>query len=670
MIPRMLDSRRVSAAALYLLPAGLVAYFAFNAGGFYPAPTAFVAVILALLLAIRVTGSSHPFGGAGWPLAIAATAMALFALLTLLSASWSHLSGSALAEFDRALVYLLVMVLFGTVATDRRRLVWILRALAIASFIVCGSALITRLLPDVWPTAPNLANSRLSFPITYWNVLGLLAVLGILLCVHFTADEREPPIARISAAAALPVLATTLFFTFSRGSIAVCLVALIVYALVGRPRALVSALVAAGTPTAIAVKVAYDANLLATSHPTALSARPQGHHVALVVIACAIAAAALRSVLALFVDGRLRRLALPAQYRRRTRLGGWSALAAVALIVIIVLSGTINGDYQRFLRPPTNNTSDLRSRLTDPSNDGRLEVWRVAWDEFKAAPIAGQGAGTFADSFAQHRTRPEFVVNAHSLYMEILDELGIAGLVLLLAAIITILVRTAMRVRTPDRALYSALFAVLLAWALETGIDWDWQMPVVTLVFFALGGLMLARPAPRSDPTTPQEERATGRVSLFSPARVAIAIGCLLLAVAPAYDWLAQRKLNQATTAFSAGDCRTASDAALSSISILGIQPQAYEVVAYCDIHRDLPNLAIRAMNQAVALDPENWNYAYGLALTRAAAGLNPLGAARRALLLNPREPLVQVEWQTFKADRPSQWPSDARTIADAFTTL
>jgi O-antigen ligase len=669
MIPLMLDSRRVSGAALLLLPAGLTAYFAFNAGGFYPAPVAFVAVVLVLLLVLRAIGSTSPFEGAGWMVGASGASLGLFALLTLLSASWSHIPGEALAEFDRVLVYLLVMVLFGTVVRSRARLVWILRALAVGIFVVCGCALTTRLLPNVWPTSPSFVNSRLSFPITYWNVLGLLAVMGIILCCQFTSDEREPAVSRIASAAAVPVLATTLLFTFSRGSIAVCIMALVVYALVGRPRGLMSAVVAVGPATAVAIKVAFDANLLATSDPTALSARSQGHHVAIVVVACVLAAAAIRAVLSMLVDPRLERLTIPARHRRRVALAGWITVGAIAVIAIIGLSGTVSRDYHKFLKPLGNYSTDLRSRLSDPSNNGRLEMWRIAWHEFKAAPVLGQGAGTFQDSFLEHRTTDQFVVNAHSLYMETLDELGVVGLVLLLAVILAILVRAATRSRGPDRALYAGVFALMLAWALETGIDWDWQMPVVTVVFFALGGAVLARRAPGSaTPDAPGD--ADHRRGLSPPTRAAIGIGCLVLAVAPAYVWLSQRKFNQAATAFSAGDCRTASDDALSSISILGVEPQAYEVVAYCDIHRDLPNLAIKAMKQAVSLDPQNWNYTYGLALARAAAGLNPLSAAHRALQLDPREQLVQVEWQTFKADTPSEWPSDGRTFADAFTTL
>jgi hypothetical protein len=238
--------------------------------------------------------------------------------------------------------------------------------------------------------------------------------------------------------------------------------------------------------------------------------------------------------------------------------------------------------------------------------------------------------------------------------------------------IVTILVRTAWRARGPDRLLYAALFAVMLAWALESAIDWDWEMPVVTVLFFALGGCVLARRLRPASATAadvagaPPEAEVLRRPS----ARVAIAVGCILLAVAPAYVWLSQRKLNQAQSSFRAGDCRSATRNALSSISILGVRPEAYEVVAYCDLRRDLPELALAAIQKAAALDPNNWNYAYDSSVIRAAAGWNPMPAAWRALTLNPREPLVQHAWETFIDDSPTQWQSDGKAIADAFRSL
>jgi hypothetical protein len=189
----------------------------------------------------------------------------------------------------------------------------------------------------------------------------------------------------------------------------------------------------------------------------------------------------------------------------------------------------------------------------------------------------------------------------------------------------------------------------------------------VTLPFFALGGFMLARPLTGSSVRAP----AAVAAGLIAPAaRVVVALLCLLLAVAPAYMWLSQRRLNQANAAFAKGDCQSATRSALSSMSILGDRPEPYEVLAYCDIRRDMPNLAIASIRKAISLDPANWNFHYDLAVMQASAGRDPMPAARRALALDPREPLVENALQTFSADNRNEWEADGKTIADGFTSL
>ncbi len=61
-------------------------------------------------------------------------------------------------------------------------------------------------------------------------------------------------------------------------------------------------------------------------------------------------------------------------------------------------------------------------------------------------------------------------------------------------------------------------------------------------------------------------------------------------------------------------------------------------------------------MNKAISLDPQNWNYTYDLALVRAEAGLNPRPAARRALALDPLEPLTRRAWAELRTATPQQW--------------
>ena len=93
---------RWAGAALLLLPGALTVYLSFNAGGFFPNTPAFVALLLAGVLSLRICspGSlsrAHRAAGGGRGRA------ALLGGWTLLSAIWSDAPGHAVVEFDRAL---------------------------------------------------------------------------------------------------------------------------------------------------------------------------------------------------------------------------------------------------------------------------------------------------------------------------------------------------------------------------------------------------------------------------------------------------------------------------------------------------------------------------------------------------------------------------------------
>src|SRR5919202_1740596 len=132
---------------------------------------------------------------------------------------------------------------------------------------VCACALITRVLPHVWPTSAGFANNRLSFPLTYWNSLGIVAGCGALLALGLTTSLREPRVVRAVAAGATPIFAMTLFFTFSRGGILATVVGAVALIIVSRSPGLVTGLLAALPFTAVALVVAYHADELATLHP-------------------------------------------------------------------------------------------------------------------------------------------------------------------------------------------------------------------------------------------------------------------------------------------------------------------------------------------------------------------------------------------------------------------
>jgi O-antigen ligase len=130
--------------------------------------------------------------------------------------------------------------------------------------------------------------------------------------------------------------------------------------------------------------------------------------------------------------------------------------------------------------------------LASPSVDlgDRPYYWRAALEEFQAEPLLGTGAGTFQLHWPELRPHdlrvldtPD-VLDAHSLYLESLAELGIVGFALVVAALAAPLWALATR---PGEALTALLAPPYAAFLVHAGLDWDWEMPAVTLTGLACG---------------------------------------------------------------------------------------------------------------------------------------------------------------------------------------
>ena len=653
------SASEVGLLALMLLPGALIVFLGFNAGGYFPGTPAVAAVLVTQILLVRIIGARDPFEGLAPIALVAITALGLYGAMTLASALWSHSTSRALIEFDRVWLYLLVLVLFGTIRASPTNIRWLIRGLFLGASIVCVSGLITRVLPHVWHTAPDVSNQRLSYPVTYWNTLGLLATLGIVLAFHLTCDLAERRSVRVLAAALLPLLAATLFFTFSRGAILAGAVGLVVYVLVARPRALLSGVLATAPATAALIVVAYRANLLDTRDPTTPAAVSQGHRVALVAGICVLVCAGLRLLLSLSLDPRLGRPAGGWHLAPRARHGTLAGTALLALLAVFALGvpHAVAHDWNRFISGASTHgaNGDLRQRLTDPSNDGRTELWRVALHGYAAAPLHGSGAGTYQTAWDQHRSHFAYTINAHSLYLQAMDELGLPGVLLLLVVVGATIFGLAIRARGSQRALYGALLALAVVWGLHAGIDWDWEMPVVTLGFFAAAGLALsARGRSRGGWVPPHGTRMT------------LALLCLVTVVLPVSIVGSQSRLGDAEHALYASDCAAATPAALSSIGWLDLRPEPYEIVGFCDLRRGLPRLGIAAMRQAVGHDPHSWETYYALAIAQASAGVDPRSNARLALRMNPLEPLTRQAAGKFRGASPTAWVRQAASVRAA----
>jgi len=617
------------------LPAALTVALAFVAGGFFPGTIGLAAGLLCLLLLARLTLAERPFAGWSTALAVTTGALALFSVWTLASFDWSNAPARAMTDFDRALLYLLLLAFMGLHARAAGHLSVLLRWVGLVIAITCAAALATRLFPTTFPTGGGVNADRLAFPLTYWNAMGIFCGLGAILLTHLTASEREPVAVRVAAAAGLPIVTVTLYFTFSRGGIAAAIAGVVLYFVLAHPRGLAGALPAAGLPVAFALKRAYDSDLLAREFYTGADARQQAQALMVVVIGCVVAAAVLRA-LALRVDRRMLEIRIGAGTRRRLfgALGIAGLLALAVATVAFDLPERIDEQRKAFVRgdkPPGGN--DLRTRLTDVGNNGRREQWNVALDIGEIRPWRGVGAGTYQLGWERSRPAPpEKVINAHSLGLETRAELGWIGLVLLGIALLVPVVVAASRLRGPQRHAYAAFLAGGIALLLHAQVDWDWEMPALFIWYFGAAGVVLAAPVEASR-SLPEPRRLT---------RLVAGLACLLLALTPITVALSQLRLNRSVEAFQRGDCRTATDAALGSLDLLSVQPEAFEILGWCDARAGQPGLAVDAMRAAQKRDPRNWQYAYGLAIAQALAGEDPRPSAALAVRLNPLEPLAR----------------------------
>jgi cytochrome c-type biogenesis protein CcmH/NrfG len=230
-------------------------------------------------------------------------------------------------------------------------------------------------------------------------------------------------------------------------------------------------------------------------------------------------------------------------------------------------------------------------------------------------------------------------------------------LLLLAAALLPLLVGVARRaLREPpgtgQRPLLAAAFAALLAWAIHAGVDWDWEMPAVTLPVLALAAAALGRSSAR-------QPRPAAPTRTVVP-RALLPVGAVALVVMPLAAALSQSRLDDALAAMHHRRCGPAVSAALDADAALPVRAEPWEVIGYCRSRLGLGRAAIGALQTAVDRDPHNWEVHYGLALVTAAAGGDPRPAARAALELNPKEPIVQNAVASFAARNRAHWRAEA----------
>jgi hypothetical protein len=485
--------RLVTRAAGLILLAGPTILAFFTGGYFEPARAwaGLVIWVLAALALILVPGL--PRSRSAWS---AIGALALLAFWTLASTAWAPVAGFAEHSGRLVLVYTGALLAAALLLRDG----WLRRCLepgiAAGAVIVIGYGLSERLLPGALHFARSItAQGRLEQPLTYWNAMGELAAIALVLTSRIAGDAGRPPGLRSLAAATAAPLGMGLYLSFSRGAAFACLVGLLVL-LAAAPRreqlaSVLLTLLSAGLAAAVATPL-HDLSTLGGP----LGTRELEGGIALAALLVLMLAA---GVIQLALTRRRR----AARQRRVPRHPITLALAlgAAGLGAVIAVGGAEGSTRQ---------ISTSAGRFVALASN-RYDFWRVALKAFAAQPVRGVGAGGWQVWWLRYRSFGGFARDAHSLPLQTAAELGLIGLLLLLTffAGVALSGRTALRMSAPCAAGPLAGFVV---YAAHAPLDWDWQIPALTLVALLLAAGLLALPeAERGPPRRPRDEAHLGR---------------------------------------------------------------------------------------------------------------------------------------------------------------
>ena len=623
----------------WLLCFASVAYLGLEGGGYDPLvhDQVGIAAWWALLAATLV--GALPRRRLGRPAWIALGLFAAFVVWTGLSLGWTESIDRTSADLARVGGYLgiFALALFSRGRAESQR---VIGAVAAAIVLVAVVGLLSRLHPSWFSAATRTAgfvtdSERLSYPINYWNGLAGLIAIGLPLLLQLATGARSI-LARALAAAALPAMMLTIFFTLSRGGIAAAILALLIF--VGLtsdrlPKILTLLVASAGAAILIAAVDSRDALQHGLLNG---AARQQGSEVLWIVLAVCAVVGLLQAGLssARVSEGR------PGWTRvsRRRSLIATVAAALVLLVAALALGapGHVSHGWDEFKRG--GGAGSGAGRLGSVAGQSRYQLWSAAARENETRPLTGTGSGTFEFWWLRDGDTDETVRDTHSLYLQTLGELGIVGLALIAAFLIAILLGGARRLLAASprsRPRYAAAMAGFLAFCITAVFDWMWQIPALAVAMLLLASILVMPPAEASP-------GAGGRRAFSIPLRAGVAVAALAAIVAIAIPLATTSLLRESEAEVRNGEL----PAALSDArSAQNVQPgaagprlqQALVLEAAGDLSAAAE--AARAATERESTDWRTWLVLSRVEAERGRAAAS-VRAYREARSLNPRSEL------------------------------
>jgi O-antigen ligase len=672
-----------------LLTAGILCFVTFYAkGGLNLESMTTTEMVLTLGSGVLVAGAIllTPAGrrlNGLWPVGL----LLAFAVLAAVSVVWSVQPDESWRDAGRMLAFsafFAAAVVLARLAPER----WpaVLGGVALGSVVVCGYALLTKVFPGA--LAPSISYARLEEPYGYWNAIGLSAAMGVICCMWLGARRAGHALLSALAYPAMGVLLLTLLLAYSRGALAALAIGLILWFAMVPLRLRSAAVLIVGMLGAGAV-AAWDFSKHALSAENVpLSERAVAGHQLGALIVVLVLALALAGLAIGFFTGR----EAPSLTVRRNAGAALVALIAVVLIAFAGalahshrgFTGSISHAFDALTNPNAKPPANTPARLTAVASV-RARYWKEAFQIFDAHPALGAGAGGYQTARMRYRAETLEVKHAHGFIVQTLADLGLVGLLLALALLLSWLVaagrathpfnrrwtswrawldirggaRPGWRRRpetyTPERIGMLTMLCLVVVFGAHSLIDWTWYVPGDACVALLCAGWLAGRGPLDAVLLGPSPSRAAGSLEPgLSPSRrllagieragyvrVSLAGAVLVAAVLAAWSqWQPQRSedARQQALALLSREPRAALDAANSAVSRDPVSAEALMTLAHVQQVGGQAALARATLQRAVRLQPSNpqtW-----LALGRYDLPRDPRSAVQElqaAIYLNPQ---------------------------------
>ncbi len=594
-------------------------------------------MILLLLLALLAWFGPWTVSLRG-PALVAIGAMAGLSAWTLLSAFWSPLPSEAISDAQHAFVYAVALGLGIWLAVSMRDRPLLALSPVVVSVALVGIATVIALWTSNSPQDLVEGDATLRYPIGYRNAEAAFFLAAVWPMVVFSASRQIPPLLRGLLSGSATMCLGLAILAQSRGSVFAVPVALAVLVAV-HPRRLniVFWTAIAATPAAAALPWLLD--VYRAGHGSTNATLPFLRHAATAI--------ALTAAIAALVGWAMARLdPVERLSPRSTTVVGRvvATIAAIALVVGVMGATKSAGGPIKFI---SQHASQVNASSSDLGPQGarfglnlrteRGDLWRVAIDDFKNHPVAGEGAGSFWFSYLLHRHSLLEARDTHSVELQMAAELGIPGVLLfatfLIAAVMAVL--RARRAGEEAAALAAGALAMSAYWLVHSSVDWFFDYAAITLpAMFALG--VAAGPGLRE-----RADEVVGEVPVWSRRTAGAALVLVAVTMVPLF--FSARYTNHAlrTSASDLSGAYRDLDRA-SDLNPWSSQPLAAKA-SVAEAAGDEPT-ALRAINDAIQRTPEEWILYWQKA--KVLAGSNP-AAARAALAQagarNPTGPEIEA---------------------------